>query len=124
MDMSDQDRSDPSITALSVSAGAVAGAVATSGTAVTAAGAGAAGFTGYIAGVSLLAAHAGCEAAAAVGLGTVAAGPIVGGFIGFTLYNVVKCVMQRRKKSGRAAAVRAPGVSGAVPRDPGPPPAV
>ncbi len=88
--MPKNNRTDPSITALSVSAGAVAGAVATSGTASTAAGTAAAGFSGYVAGISLLAAKVGCEAAAAVGLGAVAAGPIVGGFIGFTVYHAVK----------------------------------
>ncbi len=90
--MPKNNRNDPSITALSVSAGAVAGAVATSGTAITAAGAGAAGFSGYVAGISLLAAKVGCEAAAAVGQGPEAAGPIVGGFIGFTLYHAFKSV--------------------------------
>lgn len=85
------------VTALSVSAGAVAGAVATSGTAITAAGTGAAGLSGYVAGISILAAKVGCETAAAVGLGAVAAGPILGGFIGFTLYKVVQSVRHYRR---------------------------
>jgi hypothetical protein len=102
--MSENASDDASVAALSVSAGAVAGAVATSGTAVTAAGAGAAGFSGYVAGVSVLAAHAACETAAAVGLGAVIAGPLMGAFLGFTAFHVGKCVVSRCKARNNEAA--------------------
>ena len=93
-----QKQTNPKMAAFSVSAGAVAGAVATSGTAVSAAGASAAGFSGYVVGLVVLAAHAGCETAAAVGLGAVAAGPILGGLIGYSLYRGVKNIARRSRK--------------------------
>jgi hypothetical protein len=80
-------------TVISTGAGVAAGAVITSGAAVSAAGAGAAGVTGYMAGIGVLAAHVGCEAAAVIGLGTVAAGPIIGGLIGYGVYRSVKSIV-------------------------------
>jgi hypothetical protein len=88
-------KTNPAVAALSASAGAVAGAVATSGTAVSAAGAGAAGLSGYVVGLVSLAIHAGCETAAVVGLGTVAAGPILGGIAGYSLYRCVRSIARR-----------------------------
>lgn len=90
-----QKQYNPPIAALSVGAGTVAGAVATSGAAVSAAGAGAAGFSGYVAGLVVLAANAGCETAAVVGLGAVATGPILGGLLGYSLYRFVKSIARR-----------------------------
>jgi hypothetical protein len=88
-------QTNPAVATLSASAGAVAGAVATSGAAVSAAGAGAAGFSGYVTGIAVLAAHVGCKTWAAVGLGTVAAGPILGGLIGYCLYSGIKSIVRR-----------------------------
>jgi hypothetical protein len=90
-----QKQTNPAVAALSASAGAVAGAVATSATAVSAAGAGAAGFSGYVVGLVVLAAKAGCETWAAVGLGTVAAGPVLGCLIGYSLYRGIKSIARR-----------------------------
>lgn len=92
---SNQTRSNPSVAAFSTSAGVVAGAVATSGTAVSAAGVGAAGVTGYITGLVVLAAHVGCESAATVALGAIAAGPVLGGLIGYGLYRGVRSIVRR-----------------------------
>ncbi|MGA2332988.1 MAG: hypothetical protein ABSG75_14635 [Syntrophales bacterium] len=93
-----QKQTNPKLATFSVSAGAVAGAVATSGTAVSAAGAGAAGFSGYVVGLVALATNVGCETWAAVGLGTVAAGPILGALIGYSLYRGVKSIARRSRK--------------------------
>ncbi|MEI7635804.1 MAG: hypothetical protein WCJ37_00735 [Syntrophus sp. (in: bacteria)] len=90
-----QKQTNPTMATLSTSAGAVAGAVATSGTAVSAAGAGAAGFSGYVTGIVVLAAHIGCKTWAAVSLGAVAAGPILGGLMGYSLYRGVKGLVRR-----------------------------
>lgn len=75
---------------ISTGAGAAAGVAATSGAALTAAGGGAAGATGYFAGAGVLLAHAGCEAAAMVGLGTILAGPLLGGLAGYGIYRGVR----------------------------------
>jgi hypothetical protein len=80
-------RTNSSVAAFSTSAGVVAGAAATSGTAVSAAGVGAAGVTGYVTGLVVLAAHLGCESAAA--------GPILGGVIGYSLYRGVRHIVRR-----------------------------
>jgi hypothetical protein len=90
-----QKQYNPPIAALSVGAGTVAGAVATSGAAVSAAGAGAAGLSGYVAGLVVLAANAGCETAAVVALSTVAAGPILGAVVGYSVYRLVKGFVSR-----------------------------
>ncbi len=75
---------------LSAGAGTAAGVAATSGVAISAAGVGAAGATGYMAGIGVLIAHVGCEAVALVGLGTIFAGPILGGVLGYGIYRGVK----------------------------------
>jgi len=98
MTYGNQKQTNPTAAAISVSAGAVAGAVATSGAAVSAAGAGAAGFSGYVAGIAVLAAKVGCETWAAVGLGTVAAGPVLGCLIGYSLYRGVKSIVSSSRK--------------------------
>ena len=88
--MSDQGTNDPKAPALiTAGAGTLAGGVTTSGAALTVAG-GATGVTGYLAGIGVLGAHIGCETAAVIGLGTVAAGPIIGGLLGYGLYRGVK----------------------------------
>ena len=78
-------------------AGAVVGAVTTSGAAISVAGAGATGMTGYFTGFTILATQAACETAAAVGLGVVAAGPIVGGLLGYGLYRSVKTYRTKKR---------------------------
>ena len=90
-----QKQYNPPIAALTVGAGTVAGAVATSGAAVSAAGAGAAGFSGYVAGLTVLAANVGCETAAVIGLSAVAAGPILGGLLGYSVYRFVKSLTRK-----------------------------
>lgn len=79
---------------ISTGSGVAAGAVITSGVAVSSAGAGAAGVTGYMAGIGALAAHVGCEAAAVTGLGILAAGPLLGGLIGYGVYRGVKSIVR------------------------------
>lgn len=87
--MNKENQNDPNLPAVvSSSAGVVAGGVATSGAAMGATGAG--GVTGYVLGASSLVGHAACEVAAAVGLGTVVAGPILGGLVGYGIYRGVK----------------------------------
>lgn len=79
-------------TVISATTGALAGATAASAPAISAAGAG--GLAGYFAGIGALAAHIGCETVAVVGLGTVAAGPVIGGLIGYGIFRGVKKVVR------------------------------
>ncbi len=76
------------VPALTTTTGAIVGGVATAGPAITVAGTG--GLTGYAAGLSTLIAHAGCKIAAASTLSVVAAGPVIGGIAGYTLYRALK----------------------------------
>lgn len=99
MDNKTNSQKDPAIAAVSMTAGAAAGMAATSGTAIAAAGAGASGFSGYVAGVTILAANAACETAAAVALGTLAAAPVIGGLLGYTVYRVIKSAVKNTKKT-------------------------
>lgn len=79
---------------ISGGAGAAAGVAATSGVAMSAAGGGAAGVSGYVAGTGVILGHIGCEAAAIAGLGTLLAGPLLGGLLGYGIYRGVKKVVQ------------------------------
>lgn len=74
------------------SAGAVAGGVVTSGAAISVAGAG--GVSGYVAGTGILIAQLGCEAWAVTGLAAVAAGPVLGGLVGYGIYRGVKAAIR------------------------------
>ena len=78
---------------LSTTAGAIAGGVATAGTATTVAGVG--GVSGYASGVAATIAAATCEIAAVGTLTAIAVGPILGGLIGYTGYKVFKSVTKK-----------------------------
>lgn len=80
--------------AVTAGVGVVAGATATSGAAIAAAGTG--GISGYVLGTGALIANIGCEAAAITGLAAVAAGPILGGLIGYGVYRGVKEIVKNK----------------------------
>ena len=74
---------------ITTTTGAVAGGVITSAPAITAGGT--AGLAGYSIGLGGLISHVGCGSAAAIStLSVVAAGPVIGGLIGFSAYKAIK----------------------------------
>jgi len=81
---------------LATSVGVVAGGVATSGPAIAAAGA-AGGLGAYGAGLGVTIAAVGCEAAALGTLLVVAAGPILGGLVGYSTYKLISRAVQSRR---------------------------
>ncbi|MBF0275216.1 MAG: hypothetical protein HQK84_08300 [Nitrospinae bacterium] len=92
-----EESSDIAAPALATTAGIIGGGVATSGAAMGVAGAGASGIAGYATGISITAHAVACAEAAAIGtMSAIAAGPILGGLIGYTGYKVFKSVMAKK----------------------------
>ena len=93
-----EDRDASAGPALAASAGVIAGGLATSGPAMAAAGGGAAGLGAYGTGLGALIAAIGCEGAALGTLMVVAAGPILGGVIGYSGYRFVRGIVRKRRR--------------------------
>ncbi|MBW2467537.1 MAG: hypothetical protein JRF02_09570 [Deltaproteobacteria bacterium] len=85
---------------LSTTAGAIAGGVVTSSPAITAGGA-VSGLTGYSIGLGSLVAKVGCGSAVAISsLSIIAAGPVIGGIIGFSAYKALKGLKKQNGVNG------------------------
>ncbi len=88
------DHDSKAVPLLSTTAGAVAGGIITSSPAITVAGG--TGLAAYSAGLGSLIAHVGCGSiAAASALSLVAAGPVIGGLIGFGAYRAIKGINKK-----------------------------
>ena len=92
------EHNNKAVPVLSTTAGAIAGGVATSAPAITAAGS-VSGLTGYSIGLGSLIAKVSCGSVAAISsLSMIAAGPILGGLIGFTAYKAIKGMKKQKTK--------------------------
>ena len=86
---------------LTTAVGATVGGIATSSAAIGVAGAG--GVSGYATGVALTIGALECSAAAVGTLAVIAAGPIVGGVLGYVGYRVYRS-RKRARSTGATAA--------------------
>ncbi len=100
-----RNREDIAIASMSTAAGAVAGGVVTSSPAIAVAGTG--GLTGYAIGLGSVLTKVGCGSAFAIGaFSVIAAGPVLGGLFGYSVYKAVKDKQRQNGQKARTVVVK------------------